>query len=244
MVQLWPIFSDLEAVATALEKRKGFERVSRILKQALFHKSCVSDIAQVLGCAEALQALREGSFQIDNALRPSVEGSLLMSAVILYARATAGTSKKGGRGSSQISAGLTNEQRSDHDFLLQVRSRAMAHVHSRDRMGHLVWHDELLFALELAEGYWAPGAATRSIQFDVTTLKIILRQAGVARSILNERFQVSLAAAAKLLNDLPERDALLRKHTFDPVGKFGSEEAVAAVLRGLPKGGVTIVTQG
>ena len=157
-------------------------------------------------------------------------------AVILYARATATSGSQGERGSVSPVDHLTAVQLADHEALLRVRNRALAHVYVGERMhDDETWHEDLFFAVETDQG-WKPAAASHRLQFHRPTLDRLRRQVPIAREHLEKRFFAHIEKLTAALNEVPSGAEIFARHTFDPVAKFGSAQAVAQVLRGRADG--------
>src|SRR3546814_14909920 len=70
-----------------------------------------------------------------------------MTAILLYARATATSGSKSERGSVQLDASkLSPEQQADHDMIIRLRNGAIGHVEQGARIEGDLWHRDFLFA--------------------------------------------------------------------------------------------------
>lgn len=167
--------------------------------------------------------------------RAATENALLMTAVLLYARATSTSGGRGERGPIDISSKLDATQRAAHEALLEVRNRALAHVYARAPVADDIWHDDLLFLVETDRG-WRPGAATNRIQFHKPTLDRLRRQLPVAERLITEIFHKRIDQVSEMMTAHPVERKIFERNLFDPVPFFGSERAVMDALAGMPFG--------
>lgn len=230
-----PAFTDLRALAYDLEDQDEFRRLRSAIERAVRTQSCVSDLAQATTCCDALDDTLSSIRRKGTLTRSAIEASLLQTAVMLYERATSAPGKRGERGSISIVDHLTDGQAADHQALVNLRQRAIAHVYAGEKIEGQVWHRDVLFAVEM-ERAWKPAAASNRVQFDSVTFTRLRRQVPVAASILTHRFHEHINQLTALLNDNPVPVALYEKHRFDPVPVFGSEQAVRALLSGQVQG--------
>lgn len=231
----FPAFSDLRALAADLEREEEYRRLRSAIEKAVRAQSCVSDVAQAATCCDALNDLLPSPRKQGTLTRSATEASLLQTAVMLYERATSAAGKRGERGSVSIVAQLTDAQRADHTALVNLRQRAFAHVYVGEPIDGLVWHYDLLFAIE-EEGAWKPAAASHRVQFDRATFARLERQIPIATEILTNRFHQHLNQLTTILNEDPVSATLFKKHQIDPIKTFGSKQAVRSVLSGRLKG--------
>ena len=163
--------------------------------------------------------------------RAATEFALLMSAVTLYARATRTSGSQGERGSVSIVAKLSPAQLEDHEVLIDIRNRALAHVYSGEATADGVWHDERLFAVDCGDIGWQPASVTKRFQFNQSTFDRLLRQIPVAHALLLARFHERIHQLTDLLNRSDAATVeLFESHLFNPVGLFGSIDGVWRAL--------------
>jgi hypothetical protein len=235
-----PQFTDLRTLAAELQGRGEFRRLRSAIERVVRVQSCVSDLAQATTCCDALDDLLASARRKGTLTRSATEASLLQTAVSLYERATSAAGKRGERGSVSIANHLSGEQLEDHRALVHLRQRALAHVYAGEAIEGQVWHRDVLFAIK-TEQAWKPAAASNRIQFDGTTFARLKRQVPLAATILTRRFHEHLNQLTTLLNQNPVPSSLYEKHRFDPIGVFGSERAVKAVLGGQIRGRTSFV---
>jgi hypothetical protein len=155
--------------------------------------------------------------------------------VLLYGRATVTNTGRRERGAITIAAGLTLEQLADHEALLEVRNRAIAHVYLNETVGGEAWHHGLVFFIESGEG-WRPAGASKSYQFHRETFERLKRQLPIAANLIRSRFRHRADAIATALNEGGVPIELIEANLFDPIECFGSAAAVARILEGMPAG--------
>ncbi len=221
-----PRFTDVRGIANDLGDDPAYRKVATTIRKMAVAQSCASDLAQAQTCCETLDTLLASPRKKGTLERSATEHALLMNAVLLYARATSTSGGRGERGSVGVSSKLTEGQRLDHEAIVAVRNRALAHVYSHEIVGDDLWHDDRLFLVETQDG-WKAAAATRRVQFSRLTLDRLLRQVSVARSIVTEAFHKHTNALTELLTSNPVELALFEKNLFDPIAFFGSERGVA-----------------
>lgn len=228
----FPAFVDLSAVAAELELNGKGAQLRQMLDQAWRAQSCLGDLRQSLDCCRALRAVvKRTPGGTPQAL--TIERSLLATALTLYARATSTSGQQGERGSIRIEQSkVSKELWSDHEALIDVRNQAMAHVYSSRDVGSHNWHRDLFFAVEVSPGTWAPASASNQTGFHAPTLDRLERTIPAAHEIVLAKFHRRMSAVTRQVNSGGISEALLRKHQFDPVKAFGSEEGVRMVLQG------------
>jgi hypothetical protein len=164
-----------------------------------------------------------------------------MNAVLLYARATATNGQPGERGPIQIDdKKLTPEQRVDHKILLEIRNCAQAHVYRQQDIGSDLWHDDVVFAVEVPGSGWKPAVASQRIYFHLPTFNRLMSQLPIVKGLLHQKFLKRIGAVSSRLNDTPVPVALYRAHEFDPIARLGGVKAVEAVLAGIGPGFATV----
>src|SRR3546814_19010802 len=87
-------------------------------------------LEQAQGACDALAQVTKAADGIDPLALLYVQSGLLMTAILLYARATATSGSKSERGSVQLDASkLLPEQQADHDMIIRLRNEiGRAHV--------------------------------------------------------------------------------------------------------------------
>src|SRR3546814_13841799 len=100
-----------------------------------------------------------------------------MTAILLYARATATSGSKSERGSVQLDASkLSPEQQADHDMIIRLRNGAIGHVEQGARIAGAPWHRVFLFQKGSSAGNCAVSSAALSIGFDFDVYETMRRQ--------------------------------------------------------------------
>lgn len=240
---IFPDFTDLRQIALALEGNAELEELRRTIESAWRAQSCNADLRQAADACDALSALRRSPRQRNSLARATTENALLATGVMLYARATATSGQRGERGSIQLDEkSLTAEQRADHTVLLEIRNRALAHVYRESPIAENFWHEDLVFAVDLAERGWKPAVGSNRISFHVPTFERLLRQISVADVLLMRAFHKRMDAMTRLINEASAPLNLFLRFRFDPVQRFGGVQAVEQILAGIPVGHATVMT--
>lgn len=241
MAKAFPRFSDLRAIAAEIGDQPEYARIRTAIEQAARAQSCVSDLAEAETCLAALDDILGSIRRQGTITRLATEAALLRTAVILYERATAaGGGKRGERGSIQIRDRLSPEQTEDHDVLVNLRHRMLAHVYSGEQSDGSVWHREELFLIERG-GPWKAAFACQRIQFHGQIFRRLKSQVPVALALVQKRFHDRLAQMSAILTDEPLPLAVFERHIFDPVQRFGGEAAVQQILEGEASGRASFI---
>ncbi len=163
----------------------------------------------------------------------------MSTAVQLYARATGYGQSRGERGPISIAAELTPEQLKDHELLLVVRHRAIAHVYANEIIGAHAWNSDAVLIVEDGWG-WVPMIISQRKHLQDEVLHALARQVPVADEILTRRFHEHLNKAVDLLNHSPVAIAVIERNLVDPKVVCGSEETARLMLARRGDGRVTI----
>lgn len=233
--QPFPRFADLNSIADELSGDSAKANIVAIIRRASVAQACVGDLAQAGSSLDALDALLVSPRKRGTLERSATEMALLFTAVSLYARATATTAKKGERGSIQIGEKLSEDQRADHEALIRIRNRAIAHVHDDEPIEGELWHRNEMFLVELAPA-WQPAGAVKRFQFHRPTFDRLKRQVPLAQTIITDVYHRHLNKLVDLMNADPPALAVFERHLFDPRERFDGAEGVKAVLAGRARG--------
>lgn len=232
---MFPDFADAELVAQELAKHHEFRRLSTEIRKAALTQSCEADLRQAETCCNVLRTLMASPRRKGTLERTATESALLTKAVLLYARATYGTGQKGERGAISVADKLTKEQLADHDALIAVRNRSIAHVYSNESVADQVWHQGKVFLVSTENG-WKPGAVKKSYHRIKPTLGQLERQVPTARAIIETLFQKRMARVTDMLNANPVPALIMKACQFDPISLFGTAMAVQQALDGIASG--------
>lgn len=234
-----PEYLDFAGIAHTVDELKRDRRLGDMVRRAGIAQSCIADLREAADCVEAadrsIDGWSEEAVRRDNSV---VEAALLLSAVVLYARATSTDAKKGERGPVQIASTLNPEQRVDHEALLTVRNRALAHVYAGDHVDGVRWHQTAICLVSGDDG-WQGAALVRRVSVERETLARLKRQIPIATDTIQAVFQKRLAQALTLLTEsvtAVEFDVIRRKHAFDAVRFLGSAATVEEVLASRSRG--------
>jgi hypothetical protein len=238
-----PDFTDLRQIALALPEQGKFEDLRHAIESVWRAQSCNADLRQAADACDALRELRSSPRKRGSLARATTENALLVTGVMLYARATGTSGKMGERGSIQIDQKqLTSDQRDDHARLIDIRNRALAHVYRDTPIGENFWHEDLIFAVDRAELGWKPAVGSNRISFHLETFDRLLRQLPVADALLMRAFHRRMDAMTRMINAASAPLDLFLRFRFDPLEKFGGVKAVEQILAGIPVGHATVMT--
>lgn len=135
---------------------------------------------------------------------------------MLYARATNNTRSRNERGPIDITSRLSTSQLTEHNLLVDIRNRAIAHVYSGERLADAIWHEDKIFLVEDKPG-WRVGAGRMAIQFHRGALDCLIRQIPVARIIILDLFHKYINQVTALINENPVSPEIFGRHVIDPV---------------------------
>ncbi len=233
----FPPFTDLTALIGRLARSGKDGDLRKALLSVWRAQSCVGDLRQAIETHAILTKVTKRPREPDSSEWITIERALLSTAISLYARATGTSSRQGDRGAITLERGkLTADQWKDHQTLLDVRNQALAHVYSDRTLGDHEWHETLMFAVEDDDGSWKPAAFSRQTGYHRATAERLGRLLPVAHAIVTEAFQRRLTKVTNAINESSVPRDLFAQCQFDPIEKFGNEEAVRAVLAGRGKG--------
>lgn len=240
MTKAFPAFIDLRTLADELADKHEYRRLRSELDRAAKAQSCDADLALAETQMEALAVSLGSPRKRGTLIKQATEGALLQMAIILYERATAAAGKRGERGSIGLRDLLTKDQQQDHDAVVLVRQRALAHVYPNEIVAGVIWQRDLL--LGVADGRsWQPLAATKRIQFNQQTYERLGRQLPITRALLLERFRAHLTKAISLMKANPLPQAIFDRHEIDPIAAFGSRQNVLDALAGRTVGEISFL---
>lgn len=235
MQQKFPAFTDLMAVADALENEPSKRRIADLIRRAGRAQSCRADLTLAQHCCEAIAQFSSPSLAVTPTHMGAARHALLMNAILHYARATSTGQKMGERGSISIVDRLPDELKPTHRHVTELRDRAYAHVHTNELIGDRMWHRESVFAVRDDDG-WQPAAITIRIQEDATALNDLRRLLPVANALLTASFHRRINELTAALNEVPDLLPVFEACQFDPVAMSGSPEAVRDILGAKHKG--------
>lgn len=226
-------------LASLISKLAGHPQHVKLAKMALASQraqSCVADLSLAHNSLEALAQVD----QLDRLVvtpwhLSTIQHALIANAAVLYVRATSTHSGGGERGSINITDRLSPDDLADHELLVALRNRVIAHVHSDEAIADNVWHAERMIMRE--EGaQWLPGCFTRRIQADAATVARLRRMVPIARHLVRATFLKRIDKLTQALNDFGLEADTFADHLFDAVGFFGSEDEASRALSPRPGG--------
>lgn len=219
---------NLSLVQVELAQSNQFPELEAKLRQALVSQSCVVDLREAEDALSALLEVIDRARGWKSVARAATEAALLSTAISLYARATSTNAKKGERGPIQIDKGLTDEQLADHQSLLDIRSRAVAHVYTNSSVAGLDWHRSAVLLIKQERG-WTPAVANRRVQLDPNTIERLSRMIPIAKEKITARAQqrtneVAFAIAKVPVAEKPALNRIFDRCRLDVVAFFDSVE--------------------
>ncbi len=231
-------FSDLRAVVLELAKSPQHQHLPKKLEQAVRAQSCHADLRQAEACLQAIDKLLPSPRAKGTVERNATEAALLMSCVVLYARATHGGSGMGERGSVSVRDQLSSDLKIDHDALVNLRNQALAHVYLDESVSDgPMWHEVKPFLQNDGDGLaWHVGVASRSTQFDRSTIERLRRLLPEGMKFVRNRFRERLDAVTSEINDHSIALELIEKHEITATELFGSIEAGQIAVEGRSAG--------
>src|SRR3546814_9938847 len=108
---------------SSIEVKGGDKRISSALRQAWRAQSCSADVEQAQGACDALAQVTKAADGIDPLALLHVQSGLLMTAILLYARATATSGSKSERGSVQLDASQLSPDPQADDAMVNHKGR-------------------------------------------------------------------------------------------------------------------------
>lgn len=235
-----PKMVDLMAIALQLEQSEPKDKLAGAVRNAGRAQSCVADITLARSTLEALAQLQSLGQWAPVIHRLAAEHAMLANAIILYARATATGAKAGERGHTSIRERLTSEQQKAHDWIIDVRNTAVAHVRANEALAEELWHREIIFAKEQGDGSWLPAAMTRRVQVNPILVGKLRGLLEVAEGLLKQTYYKRIEFVARLLERTPGAAERFPKNLIDPISIFGSEQEAKRALDGARPGGRSV----
>ncbi|TCP95872.1 hypothetical protein C8J46_11127 [Sphingomonas sp. PP-F2F-A104-K0414] len=192
---------DMKAMIKSVENNPKYEVLVNIFYQAELVQGCGADVLQAAACLRSLDEL-EATIKDILPHHKTLQQALINSAIILYARGTHPGAESGGRGAVKTKKLLPNELRPLHDAIIEVRNKAVAHVHLGNGLD--AWHQTFAVMAPTGNaGGWQPAMVTRAHIYNrdvIDKLRILIP---AVEAIFQERYQDFLRQAAKLFNENP-----------------------------------------
>jgi hypothetical protein len=188
---------------------------------------------------EALRQLRSSMRKAGTIERSTTETALLMQAVIFYERATAGNGGRGQRGSLQLRSKLTDALKEDHDTIVHLQNKGIAHVYHGEEIGERIWSEQAILFVEVRQKGFVPCVATRSSQFSQRIFDALAVLLPFASEVARNKAIRSLEAITKAFQSV-SFEALM-KHAIDPIPYFGTTDKALSVAATAHLGEATII---
>jgi hypothetical protein len=230
-----PAFVDVCSLQGELSMRPEFSKLNKIIAKALFYQSCRADLAQAETCVVALKQLLTSPRKAGTLEKLATESALLMQAALLYERATAGNGGRGQRGSLGIASKLSPDLHADHELIVNLRNRAIAHVYHDEIIGQKIWSEQTILLIEQDSGF-RPCVATRTSQVSLPILNALERLLPVASELAKSKTDELLDKLIETLNQNPIRIEMMSRHRVDPTKLFETEERALEVVKSSSRG--------
>jgi hypothetical protein len=235
MAQDIPITVDVRSLYGEISSNPALSGLQRTIKRAMLYQSCLADLRQADSSLHALKKLSNSPRNEGSIDKVTTQAALLMQAVILYVRATGGNNGRGERGSVIITSKLTPELLKEHNLILLLRNRALAHVYHGEIIGDHIWSDQAIFLVEEGDAF-RPSVTTRASQVNTKTAQILAGLLPIAIEIIDAKSSETLDGIVTSLNKHGVAYDLLLRHQIDLITFFGSE-ARARVFAASSKNG-------
>jgi hypothetical protein len=234
-VSVLPAFVDMSSLQRELSNNPEFSTFSRTIKKALFYQSCRADLAQAETCVGALKQILASPRKAGTLEKLATESALLMQAALLYERATSGNGGLGQRGSLAIKSKLPAELLTDHELIVKLRNRAIAHVYHDEVIGEKIWSEQTILLIEQDSGF-KPCAATRTSQVSKPILNALERLLPVASALAKSKTDRELNKLTETLNQNPIGIEVMSRHCIDPIEVFGTKQRALEVANSSSRG--------
>jgi hypothetical protein len=230
------VMCNLDAVAGALGTFPQRHQLLNTIKRMRVAQSCITDLKLAKDTCDALSHLQGVELEMPGMLRTAAEHALIANAIVLYGRATSTTSTKGERGAVSIRDRLSPSQQQDHDALVTLRNRVIAHVYADEEVADSVWHQEKAVAATDDGIVWTVSCVTRRKQTDDLTLRRLASIIPVALALLQQTFHRRVFEIVELMHAAHVTDAQFFQHRVDPASIFGSYEEALQSWNGRHQG--------
>jgi hypothetical protein len=226
-----PEILDLTAIVRELSIIGGGELLERKLNAALRAQSCLADLRQAEAMCKAIDSLMRSARGKGSPQRDDTEAALLITGVIFYARGTGTGGHIDERGSIKVTSSLPSDaSKADHQSLLDIRNKALAHV-VNGTVVERAWHEDFAYLVRQPGG-WLPAAASKRIQFDHATYARLKRQVPIVIDILRAKCTKKIDAVTRAINQLGVSEETVLRHRVNPDHVFGSLENARTALAG------------
>ncbi|MEK6636879.1 MAG: hypothetical protein AABY88_02230 [Pseudomonadota bacterium] len=230
-----PAFVDIRSLQCELSMRPEFSKLNKIIARALFYQSCRADLAQAETCVVALKQLLNSPRKAGTLEKLATESALLMQAALLYERATAGNGGRGQRGSLAIAGKLSPDLLADHELIVNLRNRGIAHVYHGEIIGQKIWSEQTILLIEQDSGF-RPCVTTRTSQVSLPIINALERLLPVASELAKSKTDEQLDKLIETLNQNPIGIDMMSRHRVDPTKFFESEERALEVVKSSSRG--------
>lgn len=222
-----PRFTDFRAIADEIRNQPEYALLGRLLDRAALAQSCLGDLAEAQSCIDALNELLASPRKRGTEGRQTTEAALMRSAILLYQRATTGGGGTDQRGSIDIRASLSPEQREDHDTIVDIRHRTIGHVIPGEIDGDQ-WHQSFLLGLAFGPA-WQPTFMSKRVQVSPKAVERLRRQVAVGSEVMLAKFDKALERVVDTMNDHPLPAEVYERHVVDNEATFGSVARARAI---------------
>lgn len=231
----------IDLLAAAEELQADFPTISRKIKRLSDCHSIKVDLDIALDMIALCPAASRAH---DAGLEWAQHASMAMmhSAVVFYVRAT--KSKSDHRGTLDLRAKFSGDQRNFHDQLVALRDDAVAHFGPGPLPSGFTFHDEkLVLPIDRQDGS-SVMMVSRRTAFAPDFIAGFRNHLSRALILVQREIQKREADALQELTDNPERDsveAILRKHVTTAAAAMGRADAPGVFLSGGRQGSQTVI---
>jgi hypothetical protein len=236
-----PAFIDVRLLYSNISGQPELAALGRTIRRALLFQSCRADLAQAETCIAALKQILSSSRKKGTIERAATESALLMQAALLYQRATDGNGRRNERGSVGVKSKLPAEMIQDHELIVNLRNRAIAHVYHDEQIGEQIWSEQAILLIEQEAGF-QPCVTTRTSQFNAKIFESLVRLLPNASEIVRLRSVEYLNKLVESLNASGISLEFLMKNQIDPCQFFGTLERAMQVANSASRGEASFVS--
>jgi hypothetical protein len=236
-----PAFIDVRSLYSQISTHSELAALRRTIRRALLFQSCRADLAQAETCIAALKQILRSSRKRGTIERTATESALLMQAALLYQRATDGNGRRNERGSVGIKSKLPADMIQDHELIVNLRNRAVAHVYHGEQIGKQIWSEQAILLIEQKTGF-LPCVTTRTSQFNTQIFESLARLLPEASKIVRLKSVAHLNKLVESLNTSGISLELLMNNQIDPRQFFGTLERARQVAESASLGDASFVS--
>lgn len=233
-----PKFIDMRSLSSECAKSVALRRINGPYQKALAVQSCLSDIRQAKECLNNLRKMKASPRKEGTLEKFTTEGALLAHAIGLYARGVGGSKSEGERGASQVGGVLPAELKDDHQHIMNLRNKALAHVYHGEDFNGAVWSEQIMLMIETENGF-RPMVTTRTTQTHPEAMARLDRLIPVAEEILLKRWRKHIDKMTSLIQALISGEQFY-SHEIAPAKYFNGPQILQAIIDARESGEATL----